>query len=79
MNMLARSILAFYTLDENADDTSISNILRQSISLIAKFPTIAVYSYHAMRHLIYYDTLSVRYPDKKLSTAENFLYMLKGQ
>jgi len=79
MNMLARSILALYTLDEEADDTSIKNILRQSISLIAKLPTIAVYSYHAMRHLIYYDTLSVRYPDKKLGTAANFLYMLKGQ
>jgi citrate synthase len=78
MNMLARSILALYTLDENADDTSINNILKQSISLIAKFPVIAVYSYHAMRHLIYYDTLTVRYPDKKLNTAENFLYMLKG-
>jgi citrate synthase len=78
MNMMARSILALYTLDEQADDTSIQNIIRQSISLIAKFPTIAVYSYHAMRHLIYFDTLSVRYPDKKLSTAENFLYMLKG-
>ncbi|HTX88136.1 MAG TPA: citrate synthase [Bacteroidales bacterium] len=78
MNMLARSILALYTLDENPDDTSVQNILRQSISLIAKFPTIAVYSYHAMRHLIYYDTLTVRYPDRKLGTAENFLYMLKG-
>jgi citrate synthase len=78
MNMLARSILALYTLDEHADDTSIENVLRQSISLIAKFPTIAAYSYHAMQHLIYYDTLTVRYPDKMLSTAENFLYMLKG-
>jgi citrate synthase len=78
MNMLARSILALYTLDENADDTSIENILLQSISLIAKFPTIAAYSYHSMQHLIYYDTLTVRYPDKTLSTAENFLYMLKG-
>lgn len=78
MNMLARSILALYTLDERADDTSIENILRQSISLIAKFPTIAAYSYHSMQHLIYYDTLTVRYPDKMLSTAENFLYMLKG-
>jgi citrate synthase len=78
MNMLARSILALYTLDENPDETSVENILRQSISLIAKFPTIAAYSYHSMRHLIYYDTLTVRYPDKKLSTAENFLYMLKG-
>jgi len=79
MNMMARSILALYTLDPQADDTTIHNIVRQSISLIAKFPTIAVYSYHAMRHLIYYDTLTVRYPDKKLDTAQNFLYMLKGQ
>ena len=78
MNMMARSILALYTLDDNADDTSVANILKQSISLIAKFPTIAVYSYEAMRHLIYYQTLSIRYPDKRLSTAENFLYMLKG-
>jgi citrate synthase len=78
MNMLARSILALYTLDEHADDTSIENILRQSVSLIAKFPTITAYSYHSMQHLIYYDTLTVRYPDKMLSTAENFLYMLKG-
>jgi len=78
MNMMARSILALYTLDDNADDTSVKNILRQSISLIAKFPTIAVYSFEAMRHLIYYQTLSIRYPDKRLSTAENFLYMLKG-
>ena len=79
MNMLARSVLALYTLDEHADDTSIENVLRQSISMIAKFPTIAAYSYHAMQHLIYYDTLTVRYPDKMLSTAENFLYMLKGR
>ena len=78
MNMMARSILALYTLDEQADTTSVENILRQSCSLIAKFPTIAVYSYMAMMHLIYYQTLSVRYPDKRLSTAENFLYMLKG-
>src|SRR5512138_2379714 len=78
MNMLARSILALYTLDENPDETSVENILRQSVSLIAKFPTIAVYSYMAMMHLIYYQTLSVRYPDKRLNTAENFLYMLKG-
>jgi citrate synthase len=78
MNMLARSILALYTLDENADETSVENVLKQSISLVAKFPTIAVYSYHAMRHLIYYETLTVRYPDKRLNTAENFLYMLKG-
>lgn len=78
MNMLARSILALYTLDENADETSVENVLKQSISLIAKFPTIAAYSYHAMRHLIYLETLTVRYPDKRLNTAENFLYMLKG-
>lgn len=78
MNMMARSILALYTLDDKADDTSILNILMQSVDLIAKFPTIAVYSYQAMRHLIYRKTLSVRFPVKSMYTAENFLYMLKG-
>jgi citrate synthase len=78
MNMLARSILALYTTDADPDSTTIENILRQSISLIAKFPTIAAYSYHAMQHLIHYNTLTVRYPDRTLHTAENFLYMLKG-
>ena len=78
MNMLARCVLALYTLDDSGDDLSTLNILRQSINLIAKFPTIIAYSYNGMRHRYQHKKLAIRYPKQHLHTAENFLYMLKG-
>lgn len=78
MNILARCVLALYTLDENPDDTSTLNVLKQSINLIARFPTIIAYSYQAMKHIYQHKHLVIRHPRKKYSTAENFLYMLKG-
>jgi len=78
MNMLARSVLGLYAMDEQAEDNSLENVLRQSLSLIAKFPTIIAYTYHTMRHAHYHRTLSIRHPQPDLSVAENFLYMLKG-
>jgi citrate synthase len=79
MNMLARSVLSLYTLDPAAEDISVENLVTQSLNLIAKFPTIIAYSYHTMRHAYQQKTLSIRHPDPNLSTAENFLLMLKGQ
>jgi citrate synthase len=79
MNMLARSVLGLYALDPDAEDTSLENLVAQSLNLIAKFPTIIAYSYHNMRHTFQQKTLSIRHPDPELSTAENFLMMLKGQ
>jgi citrate synthase len=79
MNMLARSVLGLYTLDKNAEDTSVENLVAQSLSLIAKFPTIIAYSYHSMRHFYQRKTLSIRHPNPALSTAENFLLMMKGE
>ena len=78
MNMLARCVLALYTLDEHGDDLSTENILKQSIHLIAKFPTIVAYAYHARRHRYHHKALAIRYSKTHLHTAENFLYMLKG-
>ncbi len=78
MNMLARSVLALYPLDKNADDTSVINVLKQSMYLIAKFPAIIIYSYFAMRYHYYFEPLVIRPPKEGLSSAENFLYMLKG-
>lgn len=78
MNMLARSVLGLYTLDNDAEDTSAENLVNQSLNLIAKFPTIIAYSYHSMRHFYLHKTLSIRHPDPSLSTAENFLLMMKG-
>jgi len=79
MNMLARSVLSLYAFDEKAEDVSVPNLLEQSMHLIAKFPAIIVYSYFAMQHHYNYEPLIVRHPKKELSTAENFLYMLKGR
>ena len=78
LNMLARSVLGLYILDENPDDISLSNMIKQSLNMIAKFPTIVAYSYQALRHLYKGLTLSIRHPDPTLTTAENFLYLLKG-
>lgn len=79
MNMLARSVLALYTLDRHADDTKRENLIRQSIGLIAKFPVIIAYAYHGMMHAYHRSELVIRHPDPKLTTAENFLYLLKGE
>jgi citrate synthase len=78
MNMLARSVLMMYTLDDRAEDQSHINIIRQSLDLISKFSVITTYSYFGMRHLSQRKSLVIRHPEPELSTAENFLYMLKG-
>ena len=77
MNKLARSVLASYSYDDNPDDLSIDNIFMQSIQLIAQLPVMASYGYQAKRH--YYDgqSLILHSPNPELSTAENFLYMLR--
>ena len=77
MNKLARAVLASYSYDDNPDDLSIDNIVRQSIKLIAQLPVMASYGYQAKRH--YYDgqSLILHSPNPELSTAENFLYMLR--
>ena len=77
MNKLARSVLASYSYDPNPDDISIKNVLRQCIEMIARFPTMAAYGYQAKRH--YHDgkSLYIHKPQSGLSTAENFLYMVR--
>lgn len=79
MNMLARSILVMYTQDDEAENYSHINLLKQSLNLIAKFPVIAAYVYFGFRHTYQRKSLIFRHPDPALSTAENFLYMLKGE
>jgi citrate synthase len=79
MNILARQVLVMHTFDHMADDNSRDNLVRQSINLIAKFPTIVAYAYHVMRHNLYYKSLHIRHPQEDMSLAENFLFMLKGR
>ena len=77
MNALARSILTMYAYDDRADDTSIENVVRQSVQLISLFPLISVYAYHAYNH--YHDgaSLIIHPPKPELSTAEHILYLLR--
>jgi len=77
MNILARCVLELYPFDEAADDTSEENLVKQSLNLIATFPTIIAYAYNALRHNKG-KSLHIRHPKKGLSLAENFLYMMKG-
>ena len=78
MNSMARSVLTLYAYDNNPDDTSLANVLRQSIQLIAMFPQLALHSYQAYD---YYRRDSASFfihdPLPSLSTAENILYMLR--
>ncbi|HJV77052.1 MAG TPA: citrate synthase [Paludibacter sp.] len=78
MNILARSVLELYTFDPNPDDISRDNLIRQSIDLIAKFPTIIAYAYNILRHSQQGRSLHIRHPNEDMSIAENFLYMMKG-
>jgi len=79
LNMLARSVLGLYMLDDKPDDISLDNMVRQSLNLIAKFPGIIAYSYQALRHAYHRKTLSIRHPQVDLTTAENFLHLIKGE
>ncbi len=77
MNGMQKSVLTLYSYDDNPDDISIDNVLRQSLTLIATMPLIAVYGYHAYQHYNKGKSLVIRYPNPELSTAENILRMLR--
>ena len=76
MNSLSREILNLYSYDDKADDTTISNVLRQCLNLISQFPMLMVYSYHAYNFRMGED-LYIYAPQPNLSTAENILMMLR--
>lgn len=77
MNVMSRSVLTLGCYDQKADDISIENVLDQSLSLIATFPMIAVYSYHAYNHYSKGESMYIHRPDEHLSTAEAILTMLR--
>jgi citrate synthase len=78
MNKLAQATLALYSYDANPDDISLENVLRQSIELIARFPVIVAHAYQVKKH--YYDqkSMHIHFPKENLSTAENFLRMIRS-
>ncbi len=77
MNKLQRAILTLYSYDDNPDDVSVNNVLRQSIDLIAKLPLLAAYSYQVKRHAFNHESLVIHRPIKGVGTAENFLHLIR--
>jgi citrate synthase len=77
VNKLARSVLVCYSYDPNPDDLDLKNVLRQSIELIARFPTMAAYGYQAKSHYFDGKSLFIHRPQKNLGTAENLLHLIR--
>ena len=77
MNTLARSVLTLFCYDSNPNDTSVLNVLRQSMQLIAVFPLLSVYGYQAYNHYLRNQSLYIHVPDPKMSTAEVVLTLLR--
>ena len=77
MNSIARSVLTLFCYDSNANDTSISNVLRQCVQLISVFPMLSVYGYHAYNHYLRDKSLYIHYADPSMSTAEVILSLLR--
>ena len=77
MNTLARSVLTLYSYDDRADDTSMPNVLRQCLQLIALFPMLSIYGYQAYSHYHDGNSLYIHNPLPELSTAENILRILR--
>lgn len=77
MNGLARSVLTMYSYDDNPDDISISNVLRQCLQLISQMPLMAVYTYQVYKYYHEYNSLIIHKPRNDLSTAEAMLALMR--
>lgn len=77
MNTLSRSVLTLYSYDDNPEDISLPNVLRQCVNLISVFPLLSVYGYQAHKHYNLDDSLYIHNPESNLSTAENILLLLR--
>lgn len=77
MNSMTRSILTLASYDENISSMALEDSIRQCLLLIAQFPMLAIYGYHAYNHIENYDSMFIHRPNPNLSTAENILRMLR--
>ena len=78
MNKMAIGVLSLYSYDENPDDTSLDNMLRQCIDIIAKLPIIAAHSYAVYRSAYFGKSLNLHKAHDDIGTAQNFLRILRS-
>ncbi|WP_417167048.1 citrate/2-methylcitrate synthase [Senegalimassilia anaerobia] len=77
MNTMAKCVLALHAYDPRPDDTSLPNVMRQCLQLIAQFPSLAVFGYQASMYFRNDKSMFIQKPDPSLSAAENILYMMR--
>lgn len=77
MSMMEKCVLSLHAVDPNPDDTSIENVMRQCLELIARFPAMAVYSYQASQYFRQGESMVYHRPDMSKTIAENFLTLLR--
>ncbi len=77
MNKLQSAVISLYAYDDNPDDVSLDNMLRQSIEIVSRLPVIAAQSYAVYRNAFFNKSLNLHNPHDNLSTAENFLRVLR--
>jgi citrate synthase len=77
MNKLARSVLTLYSYDEDPENLSPENVLRQCLELIARFPTIVAYSYMAKKHYFDHESLFIHLPEAGCSVSEAMLSLIR--
>ena len=76
MNTMQRGILTLFCYDDKPNDTGLENVLRQCLQLTANMPVLAIYAYQAWRYNNG-ESLFIHVPQPSLSTAENFLRLLR--
>ena len=77
MNSMTKSVLTLASYDPLAGDLSLPNVLRQCVQLMSVLPMLAVYAHHAYSHYELDGSMYIHRPDPALSTAENFLRLLR--
>lgn len=78
MNKLERSVLSLYSYDSNPDDTSLENVLRQCIHLIAQVPAIMAYAYQVKRRHYYKKSMYIHQMKPEFRTAQTVLRSLRA-
>lgn len=73
MNKMARSVLALYSYDDNPDELTLPNIMRQSIALIASMPSVVVNAYQVKKRVYDKQSMYLHLPVPGQSTAEHIL------
>lgn len=78
MNKLAYATLALYNYDPHPDDTTLENVVRQGIALLSRFPIIISHAYQARRRYFDNTSMFLHVPDRKKSTAQNILGLIRA-